>query len=272
MRTAIAAFVALSILPASVGSAGPEPPGPATAQVRAGQLSFSTPVTVARLDMGKLKGEPARLAWSPDGSQFYLQTLEGGFGRPGAKLHHYIFNATTGEKQDAQEEPAWASEYWTSKSGQASPDDPQWKIELKTEDRQQRATSAPMGGDLARGVPTTGDTGTTAGEAGSAAYGSQNTNIRLMVLKGVPIGEFVNAPIVPGLTFGWGPRGSNAIVFGAPKSGRVTVMDAEGRKQEVAGTKDARLPAWSADGTRLAWLQKDGRKNFVLQVANVSTR
>ncbi len=238
--------------------------------VRAERVTFSASATIAKLEMGRLKGRPSRLAWSPDGSQFYLQTLEGEFGRPNPKLHHYVFDATTGAKQDVQAEPAWASEYWASKSGQASPDNPSLKIDLKTEERQQRTTSAPMGGDLARGIPTTGDTGTSAGDAGSAAYGSQNSSARLMVLKGVTIGEFVNAAIVPGLTFGWGPRGSKAIAFAAPRSGRVTVMDAEGQKREIAGTKDAILPAWSADGSRLAWLQKDGRKDFVLLVANVS--
>ena len=59
-------------------------------------LVISNPTPVAELDMGKLKGEPSRLAWSPDGSQLYLQTLEGGFGRPNAKLRHYVFSAATG--------------------------------------------------------------------------------------------------------------------------------------------------------------------------------
>lgn len=48
-------------------------------------------------------------------------------------------------------------------------------------------------------------------------------------------------------------------------------MDEQGGKQEVAGSKDAILPAWSADGSRLAWLQKEGRGKFVLQVARVSS-
>ena len=35
-------------------------------------------------------------------------------------------------------------------------------------------------------------------------------------------------------------------------------------------TKDAMLPAWSQDATKLAWLQKDGRKKYQLYVATVS--
>jgi hypothetical protein len=224
---------------------------------------------IAELDMGKLKGEPSRLAWSPDSSQLYLQTLEGGFGRSNAKLRHYVFNATTGAKEDMQAEPEWASKYWTAKSGQTSPDGPGLKIELKTEQRREQTTSVPRGGDLARGG-TSIDMGTSAADGAAAAYTSQTVTVHSMLLKGETIGEFVNSVIVPGLTFGWGPHGSGLIAFAATKSGRVTVMDSQGAKHEVAASKDALLPAWSADGSRLAWLQKAGRGKFVLQVARVS--
>jgi hypothetical protein len=225
---------------------------------------------IAELDMGKLKGEPSRLAWSADGSQIYLQTLEGGFGRPNPKLRHYVFQVTNGAKEDLQAEPEWASKYWTAKSGQTSPDGPPLKIELKTEQRREQTTSVPRGGDLARGG-TSIDTGTSVSDGVAAAYGSQTVTAHSMLLKGEVVGEFLNSVIVPGLTFGWGPQGSKLIAFAAPKTGRVVVMDQEGGKQEVAGSKDAILPAWSADGSRLAWLQKEGRGKFVLQVARVST-
>jgi hypothetical protein len=244
----------------------------ATAQMplRVDSAKFSEPATVAALDMGKLKGEPGRLSWSPDGSELYLQTREGAFGQPNAKLRHYVFAAANGAKRDLDAEPEWASAYWTMKSAQASPDDPRLKIELKTETRQQRTTSVPMGGDLARGAPTTAETGSSAGDAGAAAYASQKATAHVMQLKGDAIGEFVNSVIVPGLTFGWGPKGSKAIAFTAPQSGRVVVMDADGGKLELRGSKNAILPAWSPDGVNLAWLQQDGRKKFVLQVAHVS--
>jgi hypothetical protein len=238
--------------------------------LRVGSAKFSEPATVATLDMGRLKGEPGRLAWSPDGSELYLQTREGAFGQANARLRHYVFAAANGAKRDLEAEPDWASAYWTMKSAQASPDDPRLKIELKTETRQQRTTSVPMGGDLARGAPTTAETGTSAGDAGAAAYGSQTATAHVMQLKGEAVGEFVNSVIVPGFTFGWAPKGTNGIAFTAPKSGRVVVMDAEGGKQEISGSKDAVLPAWSQDGTSLAWLQQDGRRRFTLRVARVS--
>ena len=233
-------------------------------------LVISPGSQLVELDMGKLKGEPSRIAWSPDGSQIYLQTLEGGFGRPNAKQRHYIFNVANGSKEDVQVEPEWASTYWTAKSGQTSPDAPQLKIELKTEQRREQTTSVPRGGDLARGG-TSIDPGTSVGDGVAAAYSSQTVTVHSMLFKGETVGEFQNTVIVPGLTFGWGPRGSGLIAFAEVKTGRLTVMDSRGAKYEVAGSRDAILPAWSADGSRLAWLQKNGRGKFVLQVARVSS-
>ena len=233
-------------------------------------VTISEPTTVATLDMGRLKGEPSRLAWSPDGAELYVQTREGRFGDASAKLHHYVFSASTGAKRDVDAEPAWASAYWTAKSAQASPDDPRLKIELKTEERQQRTTSVPMGGDMARGGASTAETGTSSGDALAAAYATQRAVVHMMQLEGATIGEFVNSVIVPGLTFGWAPRGTKAIAFAEPKSGRVIVMNAEGATRQVDGSKDALLPAWSQDGARLAWLQQDGRRKYVLRVASVS--
>ena len=239
--------------------------------LRVDSTRFAEPSTIATLDMGKLKGEPSRLAWSPDGSELYVQTREGAFGQANAKLRHYVFAAANGSKRDVDAEPEWASAYWTIKSAQASPDDAALKIELRTETRQQRTTSAPMAGDMARGSVSTAETGTSAGAASAAAYGSQTATVHVMRLKGVTVGEFVNSVIVPGLTFGWGPKGTGAIAYADPSGGRITVMDNAGGKQEIGSSRDALLPAWSKDGNSLAWLQQDGRRKFVLRVARVST-
>lgn len=230
-------------------------------------LTVSEPAAIAEIDTDRLKGQPSRLAWSPDGSELYLQMMEGGFGQPGARLRHYAFDAGTGRRQDLQAEPTWASAYWTAKSAQSSPDGA-GRIDLKSETRTERTVSTPMGGDLARGGSSVA-TGTAAGDGVAAAYSRQSSLVHSMFFNGELIGEFVNSVIVPGLTFGWGPRGSRVIAF-AGKSGRVVVMDDKGRRKEVERSKDALLPAWSPDASRLAWLQKNGRKNFVLDVSRVT--
>jgi hypothetical protein len=242
---------------------------PTAAQpIKADVLTFAAPAEIAEIDIDKLKGQPARLAWSPAGDELYLQMLEGNFGQPG-RVRHYTFNAGSGKRQDLQSEPAWASAYWTAKSAQTSPDGSAMKIELKSETRATSSAPAPMGGDLARGG-TSINPGTSAGDAVAAAYARQTSLVHSMLLKGEVVGEFVNSVIVPGLTFGWGPAGSHVIAYVAHKGGRVVVMDAAGTKKEIEGTKDALLPAWSPDRSRLAWLQKEGRKTFVLQVARAS--
>lgn len=258
IRPAIA-VAALIGLPAILATQSP---------LRAGTLKVSEPVKVAELDMDKLKGQPSRLAWSADGTQVYVQTMEGHFGQPGQKHRHYAVNTTDGSRNDVPVEPDWASAYWTTKSGQTSPDGPPLTIELKQEMRKEKTVSAPMGGDLARGG-SGGDTGTGAGDAMAAAYNQQPVPVNTMLLRGTAIGEFVNSVIVPGLTFGWGPKGTKAIAFADPRNGRVVVQDGRGEKREVAGSKDAILPAWSDDGTRIAWLQKDGKKKYILQIARV---
>ena len=45
-----------------------------------------------------------------------------------------------------------------------------------------------------------------------------------------------------------------------------------GRTIEVPGATDVLLPAWSPDGTRLAYLQKKDKKKYVLNVVEVGTR
>ena len=57
--------------------------------------------------------------------------------------------------------------------------------------------------------------GTGAGEAISAAQNQTPVPVHTMRLAGETIGEFVNTVIVPGLTFGWGPKGSKVIAYSA---------------------------------------------------------
>jgi hypothetical protein len=253
----------------------------AQAPLRVSALKVGEPVRVAELDMDKLKGQPYRMAWSPDGSQLYVQTLEGNIndvasGKAQPKLRHYLFSTEPGSaKKDAPGQPDWVAEYWNAKYGQYAPGSTALKIDVKEEQRTERATNAPVGGDLAKGSASGGSgtsagAGTSAGDVSAANAASQILNVRTMVYKGEKIGEFINTVIVPGLTYGWGPKGTNVIAFSALRSGKVVILDEQGGKLEIGGSKDAVLPAWSPDAKRLAWLQKDGKKKYQLQIAAVS--
>jgi hypothetical protein len=271
-RSSLAAVALLVAAPALVVAQG---------GLRASELEISEPSRVAVLDMDELKGEPFRLGWSPDGSGIYVQTLDGTWadantGRSNVTFHHYLFSAGVGRNSSSATSatldapPFWFAGYWGWKNGRHAPGVPELMIDLKTEQEKRMTTSVPMGGDLAKGGA--GATSTSAGDAGAAAYNSQWIPIHTMVYKGEKIGQFVNTVIVPGLTYGWGPPGSNILAFAALGSGTVTIIDEQGEKSVVRGSKDALLPAWSLDGTRLAWLQKNGRKKYDLYVVAIESK
>ncbi len=229
------------------------------------QTQASAPV---ELDLGKLKGEPSRLAWAADGSQLYLQTAARDSRGLVTATHHYLVGPDGRVTKTIDQEPAWAATYWAKKSAQSAPSLPTFRIAVEQRQDTARATGAPMGGALARGGTDTsgehGGQGVSAGEAGAAAFQSQTVNVITLRLKGEVIGEWINQPVVPGSTFGWAPAGGR-IAF-VSKSGALIVMDPEGRKDTIAGTANASLPAWSDDGGRIAFLERTGKKKVVLRI------
>jgi WD40-like Beta Propeller Repeat len=234
-----------------------------------------TPTVVAEIDLSKLKGKLVReLAWSPDGKQLYLQTFTEDRNALPKDLYHYVLDLGTPagslKLKDVKVPPEWATTYWNWKSAQAAPGDDDFKISLDTEHTIQSATAVPMGGSLAKGGTDGGATGASVDSMMSAAAQSQNATVYHMLLKGEVVGEFVNHAIMPGLTFGWGPSGSGLIAYAEKTSGRLVIMDKNGDKQKIDGTKNVVLPAWSADGTRLAYLESTGRTKYAVVIATVA--
>jgi hypothetical protein len=230
----------------------------------ASKLELGAPTTVAVVDTDKIKGEPWRLAWSPDGKQLAMSAMKRGR-NDAMDLTHYVVDATGGEAKKVDAEPEWASEYWTWKSHRAAPGNPGFEIQLDQQRKNESATARPMGGDLARGGASSAP-----GASIDDVAGQMSTNVLVitLMLKGAVLGQWKGEPFVPGLTFGWAPTGMNGIAF-AGQDGKLMVMDEAGRKQKVESTKDVRLPAWSADGARLAWAEKQDRKKFRIQTAAV---
>ena len=247
--------------------------------VDATKIVFGQPASVVEIDVGKLKGTLVRLAWSPDGTQFYLQTADPDT-RGNVKLRYYVVGLDGQPPKSVDSEPAWGATYWTWKTSQSAPGMASLRIAIDQQQRRVSATSNPAGGDMAKGGSGGGSTGSagsgggsaggmSVGEAAGAAYQTQNANVVTLKLKSEIVGEFVNTPPLPGTTFGWGPTGSGLIVF-VNLQGKVVLMDDQSRKQELAGSKDAYLPAWTTDGKKIAYLEKSGKKKFMLRIVDVT--
>jgi hypothetical protein len=221
-----------------------------SAPVDVSSLAVSTPALVCELDLNLLKGDLKRLSWSPNNASVHVQTLEGT-----DKPHDYIVTIVDGVVSIAFGEPEWAADYWMKKADFAAPGIPSLRLEVTTKNR--RTKPMPFAGGL-NGAYTPDP------KDPVDAYEYEVT----LWMVGREIGNWINGAPEAGETFGWGPAGSAALVF-VDRSGRLAFLDRAKHQQTVPGVKGAYLPAWSADGTRLAFLQKTGKKKFRLMTASV---
>jgi hypothetical protein len=228
------------------------------------------PAEVAQIDLSKMNGKLVRqLAWSTDNTELYLQTFTEDQHALPKDVYHYVVPASGGEFKKVAAEPDWAIAYWSWKSGQTAPDDAAFKIEISTDKHLNSPTAMPMGGDFARGgTDGSGAGGASVSSVTAAAQGSTNDTVYTMRLKNEVVGEWVNHAIMPGLTFGWGPKGTHLIAY-ADKEGRLVVMDSTGAKQRIESTKSVVLPAFTADAMKIAYLEGRGRNKYALVVATV---
>lgn len=232
-------------------------------------LVISAPKLIGQVDTGKLKGEPTELAWSPDGQQFLLQTSERDKRAMVTSPRFYLLSASDAKAQKVDAKPDWEAPYWLFKSNEYAPGPAKVAIDVKDEEQVARSTSAPTGGALAKGG-TSASPGTTMDDAVTAAANMQQVHVITLTLKGEQIGQFVNQQFLPGYTFSWSPEQLGMIAY-VNDSGRLAIMDVNGaNKQQLDGTKNVLLPAWKADGSKIAFLQKAGRNKYDLYIADVN--
>lgn len=242
------------------------------APLAAASAALAAPEAVTVLDMNKLKGDPARLAWSPDRSELYLQIVERDRQGTVKSAKHYLMSIAAHSMKNVDAEPPWAARYWAWKSGQTSPGTGVLKIGVSSRQETVRSTAAPVGGAMAKGGLPDPNAGTTLEEAASAADQAQKKNIYTLKVLNQSLGDWVNEPVVPGVNFGWAPAPMNALVFTKREGGPLVVLDAAGQKQELNGARAAVLPAWSNDGTQLAWLERIDKRKFEVRVAEVTAK
>jgi hypothetical protein len=235
-------------------------------------MQVSAPALISTIDTGKLKGEPTQLAWSPDGTQLFLQTSERDATGMIKNPRFFVMSAADGKPEPVDAPPAWVTDYWTWKSNKYAPGSKTVGVDVKEDQRQAVATASPMGGALAKGSPSgdPGGGGTSAEDVASRAAQMQKLHVFTLTLNGENVGEFINQQFLPGYTFGWSPQSLNMVAY-RNQSGKLALMSLEGgRKQQVDSTKDVILPAWSIDGSKIAFLQRAGKNKFDLYVVTVT--
>lgn len=226
-------------------------------------VARATPTVVVEIDGGRWKGDPRRLAWSPDGKTIYLQWVEGPDPRR-AKVTHALVALETKQVRRIDAEPDWAGAYWRWKSAQAAPGAPALKIEVEQRTEAVTATATPMGGDLARGGTNPGTAGVSVDEVSGTYNQRQMVTVFELRLRGQSLGVWKNEAVVPGLTFGWAPATLGPLIAFVSADGRLALLAGAGGTRTIEATREARLPAWNDAGTALAWLSKSGRRTWSL--------
>ncbi|RPJ68912.1 MAG: hypothetical protein EHM24_20110, partial [Acidobacteria bacterium] len=207
----------------------------------AAAAAVSAPATLAQFDGGKLKGEPAGLAWSADGAQFYLRTAEYDRWR-NERAHHYVVAATGGVPTPILEAPAWALAYWAWKSGFVAPGSPDLRLETDVQQRIATAVGSVSDGGLSQ---SRADPNRSQVESDMAS--AQKVNTITVTFKGQLLMKLENEALLPGVRYGWAPAGVSALAYSDGKR-RLVLVDRAGRTLEVPGATDVLLPAWSPDG------------------------
>jgi len=176
------------------------------------KTTVGTPVVVAEIDTGKLKGEVRRLAWAPDGAMLYLQTAEGS--PPLEALHHYSIAVAGGTISPLPEEPEWAARYWAVKQDRVAPgleslviDVVQGTENVKNGVGQAGVLDRESSPDaVARGNPSVDS-------LANGNMGNERAKVARLSLLGTDIATWTNERPTPGMRFSWGPAGRGALVY-----------------------------------------------------------
>lgn len=239
--------------------------------VDARHLAFSAPVRIVQFSVEEIKGEPYRLCWSPDGARIYLRAVK--TDRWGnQKVFHYEVMVGERRLRPIEREPEWAPRYWEWKSALSAPALPDFRITVESREERKSAAGIVNAGAIAQsgGDPNLGAELGPQGQAiAKHLMQDQMVTTTTLTLRRERLAEFVNEPAVPGLTFGWAPARMNAIAF-ADAKGRLVVMDGAGLTCRVPGVAGVSLPAWSASGTQLAFVQRVVRGMAAVAVVTVS--
>jgi hypothetical protein len=224
------------------------------------QQSFAVgaPTLLIDLQGSRFKGDPSQLAWSPDSTTLCLQTLQGD--KPPLTTRYYLIRVGEHDFHGLDVAPEWAATYWTWKANRTPPGHPELVIQVETHNK---------GGK----IPTQSLRAKAANNQMENAVAAQNeaegSVVRTLTLNGEAIGQYVDQPLVPGMTFGWSPEALHALAY-TRVNGRLALMDLQGGSLEIDATKNIQLPAWSPDGSQVVYIQPEGHHRYSLMQLQVA--
>lgn len=222
------------------------------------EIEVGSPVVVTLLDADKRGGRPTRLAWSPDATELYVR-MSRTDRWANERTRHFLVSAAGAGVREAGDEPAWAATSWAVKSSLAAPGVPDLRITTEVREEHRSATGAnPFHGRASLEPPAPGVSG----------LQRQSVRVTTLTLKGHLLGRFENVPAVPGMTFGWGASGSGLLAYSDDER-RLFLLDREGHRRAVGGTREAWFPAWTGDLSRLAVLDRVAKKKYEVKVFEV---
>jgi hypothetical protein len=238
-------------------------------QPAATRVTIAVPAPIAEIDAGKLKGEPTQLGWSDDGATLFLQTSQRDGRGMAVNPRYFLLSLPDAKPHASAAAPDWASQYWTWKSNKYAPGSTTVGLDVAEDFKMMSATASPMGGSMAKGGSVSGTLqGTSVEDATLAASQTQRVHVFTVTFKGETVGEFINQQFLPGYTFGWSPKTLGMLAY-VNQAGRLAVMDLSGHRQQIDSTKNVLLPAWSTDGTKIAFLEKTGKNKYELYMVHV---
>jgi hypothetical protein len=228
------------------------------------------PATLTQTDTSTLQGTPSQLAWSDDGKQMYLQSAEYDSKGTVSKTHSFVIEVANPVVEPVGSAPGWATRYWSWKSYKTPPELDAPEILVSREKRTKMATESAMGGSVSEGglASNTAGFGTSAESVEARAQQQMKVDAVILKLKGEVVGEFVGVPPMAGYTFGWAPSGPARLAY-STLAGRLAILDGQGKRREIAGTKNVTLPAWSIDGSRIAFVSMTGKNKYDICVVDI---
>jgi hypothetical protein len=188
------------------------------------------------------KSQSARLCWSGDGKEIYLNsyTRDANFEMT---FSHFILKSDGSEFRKVERSPFWVESCWNWKASLQSPGG---KAEPSEKKSDAVAASGRGLNSFQNVIPVT-----------RICLGKRT----LREQKGY--GE------LKGVCYGWATEGT-AILLYAGKKGNLVAIDYEGKEEKLLLKGDYTLPAWSCQADRVAFVEtKKGGKGWRIYVASV---